>query len=154
MTQPLPKKKLPWWAGLLIVFGVLMLFAGLVIGGIVWWFVSNKDRLVAESEESTSEAVAFADSHDQNACVDEAIRRLSSCHGLLCETQAKVFLTTCLEEAQETPGFCDGVPRSSEIVKATLWLSDECKRRGKPNNQRCSRLLQAVTQECGSLEEP
>lgn len=147
-APPAPKKGLPWWAILLIVFGVLALLGGLVIGGAVWWFASNKDRLIAEGKQSTEEGNAYAASHDRNACVDEGLRKLDACSGIMCEAQTKIFTSTCIQSAAPMPTFCNGVPPSTEIVKTSRWLIDECARRGKPGNQRCTRLLQVVPEMC------
>lgn len=148
-SSPPPKKRgLPWWGILLIVFGILVLLVGLGVGGIVWWVASNKDRIVAEGKQSIAEGESFGASHDQNACVDETIRKGSACDGVMCEAQTKIFAKTCLTRAQKTPGFCDGVPPQGEIMKTSFWLIEECRRRGKPDNQRCSRLLQVVPEAC------
>lgn len=150
MTTAPPKKKMPWWAGLLIAFGVLALLGLAVVGGVTWWFMSNKDRIVSESKDTMAEAQAYAASHDQNACVDEGLRKVAKCDGFVCEAQTKIFTTMCLQEAQRTPGFCDDVPPPSEIMKTSRWVVAECERRGKPGNQRCSRLVQAVPEVCQS----
>jgi hypothetical protein len=156
MTMPAtapPKKKTPWWVIVLIVFGVFSLLGLLVIGGIVWWVASNKDRLVAEGKVSVSEAEAFAASHDQNACVDESLRKMGACDGIMCEAQSKVFLTMCLQRAERSPALCEGVPPAKEILKTSSWVVDECRRRGKGTDQRCTRLLQAVPQVCHNPSE-
>ncbi len=148
MTAPKPKKPMPWWGILLIIFGVLAFLGLLAIGGIYWWVTANKDRLLAVGEEGAREGETFASDREQSECVDEGIRKLSSCNGLMCEAQVKIFTETCIREAEPTPGFCDGVPPKSEIVKASMWAINECSRRGKPNNQRCTRLVQAVLEAC------
>jgi hypothetical protein len=150
IAPPARRKGLPWWAILLIVFSVLALLAGLVIGGAVWWFASNKDRLVSEGKQSISDAYAYAGSHDQSDCVDEGLRKLDACSGIMCEAQTKVFTRTCIQVARKSPGFCESVPPNTEIIKTSRWLIDECARRGKSGNQRCTRLLQAVPEVCHS----
>ena len=142
------KKKLPWWAILLIVFGVLSLIGVAVIGGIVWWISANKDRIVAEGREAMNEADAFAQTHDQNGCVDEGLRKAAMCGGLMCETNARVFASRCIREAESTPGFCDGVPEPTAVMQMSRWATAECKRRGKSGNQKCARLVQAVPDGC------
>ncbi len=150
------KKKLPWWAILLIVFGVLSLIGVAVIGGIVWWISANKDRILAEGTEAMAEAHDFAQTHDQNGCVDEGLRKASRCDGLMCETNARVFTSQCIREAERTPGFCDDVPEPTAVMKMSRWATAECKRRGKSGNQRCARVVQAVPDACHTarLGEP
>ncbi|MBX3202497.1 MAG: hypothetical protein KF850_13060 [Labilithrix sp.] len=158
MSIPPPKKKaMPWWAILLIAFGALAFLGLLAIGGVVWWVSANKDRLIAVGREGSREAEAFARDHDQSECVDEGIRKVASCDGVLCEAQMKIFTTTCIRDARRTPGFCDDVPRMHDIVNTSRWVLDECSRRGKPNNSRCTRLVQAVPEACHppvATEEP
>ena len=148
MTIAPPKKKMPWWKGLLIAFGVLALIGIAIVGGITWWVMANKDRLVSESRDTMAEAKAFAESHDQDACVGEGLRKVAACDGFMCEAQTKIFTTFCLQQAEPTPGFCDGVPPTSEIMNTSRWVVAECERRGKKGNQRCSRLVQAVPEVC------
>lgn len=144
-----PAKKTRWWLVLLLVFGGMGLLGVAVIGGAVWWFSANKDRLLAEGKESVAEAEAFATNHDQTACVDEGLRRGGTCDGFVCEVKAKVFTTTCLQRAAPTPGLCTGVPAPTEIIKTASWVIDECQRRGKrSDDQRCQRLVQAVPEAC------
>lgn len=149
MTPPSrPKKKLPWWAIMLIVLGVLMVLGGLAIGGTAWWFISNKDRIVAESAKSVADGKEFAATNEQSSCVREGLRKLDSCSGMICEAQTQIFTTACIQRASRTPGFCDGVPPESEILKASFWVTGECERLGKVGNQRCARLLKVVPKLC------
>ena len=147
-TPPPKKKKLPWWAGLLIIFGVLVLIGLAAVGGFVWWIAANKDRLLAEGKESIEEAQRYAASHEQKECVDEGLARANRCGGLMCETNASVFTTACIREAEISPGFCDEVPERTEIIAMSRWAIAECKRRGKGNVQRCQRLMQGVAEAC------
>jgi hypothetical protein len=149
-----PKKKTRWWVWLLLVFGVLTILGIAVIGGIVWWFSANKDRLIAEGKSANEEAATFAASHDQSACVDEGLRKVMPCDGIMCEATTKVFTEHCITQATPTPGFCDGVPAMGEIMNTSRWVVAECQRRGKPNNQRCQRLVQAVPEACHRKHMP
>ncbi len=146
--QPPKKKGLPWWATLLIIFAVLALLGGLLIGGAVWWIAANKDRILAESKQSVTDGMAYAANNDQSACVAEGLRKLDGCPGIMCEAQIKVFAATCVRQAKKTPGFCNGVPDATEILKTSRWIMEECSRRGKPGNQRCTRLVQVVPEAC------
>ncbi len=155
MMHAPPKKKMPWWAVLLIIFGVFALIGLVVIGGIVWWVASNKDRIVADSKETVSQAQEYAATHDQNACVEEGLRKIEKCGGLMCEVNAQNFTLMCIQHAETTPGFCEGVPAPSEIMKTSSWVTDECRRRGKKGtDQRCTRMLQAVPQVCQHRAQP
>jgi hypothetical protein len=132
----------------LAVLGVLVLCCGILVGGIVWWAAKNKDRLASEGKKVMVEAEAYAASHNQNDCVEEGLRRVDACSGFVCEGMAKVFTSTCVKKAQKVEGFCDGVPPKSEIIKTSLWIVEECDRRGKTGSQQCNRLMQEVPEAC------
>ena len=142
-------KKTRWWLVILVVFGILSVLGIAVIGGVVWWFSANKDRLVGEGKTAMAEGSAFAADHDQSACVDEGLRKVSGCDGIMCEATSKIFMKTCVDQAKPTSGFCEGVPPRNEIMKTSRWIIAECQRRGrKSDDQRCQRLLQAVPESC------
>jgi len=154
MNEATPKKKLPWWAILLIAFGVLSLIGVAAIGAVVWWAASNKDRILAEGKETMQEAQAYAQTHEQHECVDEGLRRLAKCSGIMCEANTKVFVSACIQQAESTAGFCDGVPPKGKILETSRWCVAECQRRGRGNDQRCARLVQAVPEACHAQRAP
>ena len=149
MSSAPPPKKTRWWLVLLVVLGVAVLGIGLVVGGIVWWVHANKDRLVAMGREAETSAAEFAASHDQDACVGEGLKKTDACDGIMCEAQTKIFLEKCIQRATPTPGFCEDVPPSSEIMKTVSWVQEQCRRRGRPaDDQRCTRLMQGIPPAC------
>jgi hypothetical protein len=146
--QP-PKKQPRWWVWVLVMFGVLLFLGAIFVGAIVWWVSANKDRLLAEGKQTMAEAEAYAADHDQRACVDEGLRRLDVCDGLVCESKAKVFVSTCIKKAQATAGFCEGVPAKSQIIDTSLWVIDECVRQGRQSDDSsCHRFMQALPEAC------
>jgi hypothetical protein len=144
-----PPKKTRWWLVLLVLFGMVVGGIVLVVGGFAWWIHANKDRLAGMAREADTASTEFAASHDQDACVGEGLKKSEACDGIMCEASAKLFVERCIPKASPSPGFCDGVPSSGEIMKTVSWIQDECKKRGKPSDdQKCQRLMQAVPPAC------
>jgi hypothetical protein len=152
--QP-PPKKTRWWLILLILGGVTVLSCGLLIGGAMWWFDANKGRLLEEGKQVMQEAEAYAASHDQNECVEEGLRRTDACVGFTCAVGVKIFTSTCIKKAQESAGFCENVPPKTEIIKTSLWVVEECQRRGRmADDQACHRIMQAIPEACHGKTAP
>jgi hypothetical protein len=137
------------WLKVLIIMcaaGVLLLAAA--VGGLVWWFNANKDRLRAQGDTVKAEAKAFARGKSSETCITEALARQARASGFVQETLANVFLESCLETAARDPALCADVPRESEIMATVGWRSRACAQRGKDGDQACGRLMGAVQQVC------
>jgi hypothetical protein len=137
-----PKPSRPWWQFALLGCG------GLLLLGVVYWFNQNKDKLVSMGKEANESAAAFAAGHTQSDCVDEALRKVDACDGILCESGQGLFVTGCLRQATPVQGFCDGVPAPGQIMDTATWVREQCVRRNRPNDQRCARLMQHVPKSC------
>jgi hypothetical protein len=120
---------------------------GLGVGGIAFWFNSNKDQLKASGERVTAEARAFAKDSDSDGCVKQALVRLKANGSFLAEIEHRVFLGECLRSAPRTPGFCDEVPPMGEILKSALWAQTQCALSTVPQ-EACGRLMQEVMTFC------
>jgi hypothetical protein len=148
-SAPPKKQGIAWWKILLGILGVIAILAMLAIGGLVYWLNANKDRLIAMGKEAEETSTAFAATHDQNACVDEGLKKSDACDGIMCEASAKTFVSLCIPKAQATPGFCDDVPAPGEIMKTVHWIQEQCPKHGRrADDQKCSRLMQAVPEGC------
>jgi hypothetical protein len=143
-----PKKGLPWWLVVLLVFGGLFLVGALAVGGFVWWLQSNKDRLAESGKKAMDLGRSFGATHDQRQCVDEGVRQLSTRSGFIGEAEARLFLKECVKHAQKTAGFCSGVPHRGDIMKTAVWAIGECERHGRAQDQSCGRLMQAIPEAC------
>ena len=140
-----------WGRVVLIGCGSIVVLAIVVVGIGAYWFSSNKDRLVAMGKQASLEAAAFAASHSQDDCVDEGLKKIDACDGILCEGGAKAFTDMCIHEASPTPGLCDGVPAPTEILKAARWIQGQCGKHGRgQGDPKCSRLVQSVVTACQS----
>src|SRR5580704_8437917 len=92
---------------LLLATGVLGL--GLVIGGGVWWWGKNKDRIAKGGRAAQTEGRAFGRKNPRGACIDDGLTRLKSCAPLdfLCEAGIKIRLKSCISVAEDD-GACKG----------------------------------------------
>jgi hypothetical protein len=136
------------WA---LILGLLLMLAAAAVAALLHWYSSQQDRLRADGRVETAKAREYARTHDQNACVDEALRREDACKGitdLLCETRAIAFIRACLEAAAKTPHFCDDVPKWKETTSVTAWSSSECRRRHRMDVNRCGALLVEIPFAC------
>src|SRR5690242_17193889 len=99
-----------------------------------------------QGQAQQREATQFAASHDQAQCFDEAKRRDDVCGPsteISCHVQSGLFFDACLDAATPTPGICDGVPPSTEIMQSAQWEVGLCQ--GQPDNgQNCRNLLQTL----------
>ncbi|MDP2274439.1 MAG: hypothetical protein Q8K32_27080 [Archangium sp.] len=135
----------------LIIFSVMILLCGVSSVLTAWsWYGANKDKLKGVSERAKKEGAAFAFNHDDEACLDEALRRLSARSGIIDQAEHKLFLKACLEKAARSPGFCTSVPPRSEIMAFAQWAVERCAAKGKTGDQDCSRLMQSVQEACQS----
>jgi hypothetical protein len=136
-----------WLQIVLIVVAVCVLFCGLGVGAVAWWFNSNKDQLKAKGERVMGEAQAFAQTSDSAGCLKEALARLERNPGFMDEVEHRVFLGECLRSAPRTATFCDGVPPMGEIMKAALWSRQQCESYAGPK-EACGRMMQEVMTFC------
>jgi hypothetical protein len=135
---------------LLILFALGVLCVCLFIGGTVWWFMRNKDDLVARATAARAEGTAYAPGKTNEQCVTEALRRTAAAGDLelITRTCAGFFLDACLESSEPSPDVCAGVPPSSEMMTTVAWRMKECQRRGQPDAQSCGQTLEHLQTFC------
>ncbi|MBE2248718.1 MAG: hypothetical protein IAE78_04145 [Myxococcus sp.] len=146
---------MPKWLKIvaLVMLG-LVLLCGLGVGGVAFWFNTNKDRLRESGKRIMAEAKAFGSGADADACVNESMRRLDAADGFVAQAEQKVFLRTCLENTLARPDFCVGVPKMTDFVAAASWSVANCNQRGAKDAQACGRLMQAVMEHCEKQPAP
>ena len=91
---------------------------------------------------------AFGNHRASAACLSESFARLDHKSGLIEDALTGVFLKSCLATADRDPSLCAGVPAASEILASVQWRMAECSRNGRPDDQRCARLLEAIQDHC------
>jgi hypothetical protein len=134
---------------ILLILGAIGLGVAAVLGiGAVWWWHANRDRLRAEGEAIKEAGRAFGDQRDGSACLSESFARLDRKSGLVEDAYTGIFLRSCLATATRDASLCAGVPAESEIMASVRWRVAECSRQGRPNDQRCGRLLSAIQNLC------
>jgi hypothetical protein len=122
----------------------------LVVGGIRIWLARNMDALKRDGVVSWREGQELAAGHDQNACINEALKREKERCGVVdlqCEVQAGVFLRACLKSAAPVEGLCTAVPPPGEILRTLSWETDVCRAVGATVD-RCGRLMQNLQAFC------
>src|ERR1700736_1127031 len=137
-----------WLKIVLIVIGIFVL---IIIGfGVVGFVYSNqhKEEWMKAGAAAKQEGEAFAAGKDGSQCVDEGVRRLSTCAGLSCEITVRAFVQACMTKAAPAPQLCTNVPKRTEFIRSAKWAIDECTRRGRTGDQRCGRLMQEVQRYC------
>jgi hypothetical protein len=142
---------MPTWLKVVLIVvavGFLALVAVAFLG--YRWMKSHGGELKADAEKIKVEATAFGRGKDANACIDETFARMNQCSGIMCDVKSKLFLQNCLAVAEVPSGFCASVPKPTEIIATAQWTIAECGRRGRPNDQRCPRVITALQDACVS----
>lgn len=135
------------WGVILAALLVLALLVGLGMTGGLRWLHRNKARLAQEGLQTRKHALAFAKNRDQQACLTEALRREAACDSFLCHISNNIFLKEALQASASTPGFCDGVPRNTEILKSAAWRVERCRSIGREDPY-CNELFGTVQKFC------
>ena len=140
---------MPRWLKILLIVAlvVVVLVLGVVGTGVVWW-MKNKDALMARAKEVVAEGKEFGGRNDQQACVDETIRRYKKEPGFGSAMSNNFFLRGCLDASKPTDGFCDSVPKATEFMKSAEWQLEQCRRVDLAKDSYCRQLFQPVQQFC------
>ena len=141
---------MPTWVKVVLII-VLVGFAIVAIGVVfaARWVRQRGESLKEEGKVLIAEARAFGTGKDADACIAESMTRLQAAQGFIGEAKVNVFLQHCLETATVRPETCADVPPPGEILNTARWSLDECARRGRPNDQRCTRVIGALQMRCG-----
>ena len=140
---------MPTWLKVVLVIAAIGVLGLVAIGfGGYWWLKSNKDRFVEIGKRAKADGAQFAATHDGAGCLREALRRLDRADGIMAQAEVKVFLSSCLDEARESPGLCDGVPPKGEIMRTAGWSVGKCTQLGRSGDQPCNQLITAMQEHC------
>ena len=140
---------MPGWLKALLIVGIIvvLLIVGVVGAGVFWW-MRNKDALMARAKEVVTEGQDFGKRSDNQACVDETVSRYKKDPGFGSAISNSIFMRTCLEASRSTPGFCDSVPRETEFIKSGRWRIEQCRHYDLSNDQYCGQMFQPVQKYC------
>lgn len=137
-----------WVKALLIVLAVVVLLVLACVGAGVYWWMKNKDALLARAKEVATEGRDFGRSSDNQACVDESINRYKKDPGFGSAISTSVFMRMCLDASRPTPGFCTDVPKATEFMKAAQWRVDQCRKVDLASDNYCQQMFQPVQEYC------
>jgi hypothetical protein len=140
---------MPTWLKVLLVVGGVMLVL-LIAAAVVGYVVVRKygPGFVESASRSFEEGTEYGRQTDQEGCLNEAAARQARVAGMMDMIRNGVFMETCLKASRPTPGFCDGVPRQTEFMKAASWQQQQCRRFGLKPEQQCGQLFQGVQRFC------
>jgi hypothetical protein len=119
-----------------------------VAGG--FWLKSQAPAMMEDVRDAVREGRTFAQGRAQRECVAEGVRRSGVCGSvdLRCAIRASGFLNACVRVAAATPGFCDGVPPSRDVMLSAQWRDAACAAQGRARDQRCANVLAVVQGYC------
>ena len=140
---------MPGWLKVLIAVAivVVLLVVGVVVGGVVWWS-RNKDKLMGRAKEVMTEGREFGRNTDNQGCVDETLVRYKKEPGFTSVISLSIFSRACLDASRPTPGFCNDVPKPTEIIKSGQWRAEQCRRADLSSDSYCRQLFQPVQEFC------
>jgi hypothetical protein len=137
-----------WLKVLLIIVALIVLLVVGVVGAGVYWWMKNKDALMARAKEVATEGRDFGRHTDNQGCVDESVSRYKKDPGMGSAISASLFIQTCLNASRPTPGFCTDVPKVTEFIKGAEWRVSQCRKVELSTDNYCQQLFQQVEEFC------
>lgn len=132
----------------ILLLAGLLLLAAIVAAGVGWyWWSHHGEQLVEAARKANLAGASFGKTTDDQGCVSEALSRARSGAGFSEAVALNLFLKACLRASRPTDGFCDGVPKRSDIVESVKWQVDRCSRIA-PGVKECSRLMGQIEEFC------
>ena len=140
---------MPTWLKFVLVIVGLLFVLGLLGGIGIWWAMAKLENTFSAMEDElpqiAEEGVAFGQSHDQDQCIDEGLKRAALCGQIDvgCIVKANMFGASCLDAAVPDPTLCADVPSAGDSpFKMGEWAQAECKARGYGDSTQCVQYLQ------------
>ena len=133
-----------------LVVSIIILAAGSIGFGLYWWS-HHKRELFETAQRQVEQGQEFGKKADEQTCLDEAIGRYKADRGFTGSISIGLFLRSCLEASHPTPGFCDQVPKRSEILKSVKWQLEQAKKAGI-DDQYGRHLFTQVQEYCESKD--
>ncbi|GAB2892649.1 hypothetical protein GCM10027046_21920 [Uliginosibacterium flavum] len=133
-----------------LVVGAWMLgvLAVLALAGFILW--SNYGREYVDAiQTAAQEGAAIGKSKDDGSCYALTLDKLKACDSFKCTLETKTFASSCFRSTRVQTGFCEDVPRISNVVKYLSWLGDTCEE-AAPDNDNCGKVLEEVVKYCSS----
>jgi hypothetical protein len=112
-----------------IVVSLVIIAAG-TVGVAVILLSRYGGELADASTRNVEQGVAFGRQTDEAGCLAEAIARYKANPGLGGSLATGMFEQGCFRVSRPTPGFCDGVPGSMDILRGGRWQLEQSRRAG------------------------
>lgn len=129
---------------LAVVAVLVVLFAG---AGFFLWKKHGRE-LIEEGKQTLAEGRETGGRTDNAGCVSETLVRYSQAQGIAGAIKHSLFLRSCLESSSPTPGFCDQVPKSTELMRSARWKLEQCDASGLSGDDGCNQLFEQVQRYC------
>jgi len=106
-------------------------------------------RFLTTSMERSRQGFQYAEGKDNQACLDEALRRYVPNQNPIDQTADSSFVSSCLIASKPTKDFCVGIPEFSVLNQkpGVDWAEAKCKAHGL-EGQGCIRLFIQVINYC------
>lgn len=112
--------------GLIISVAVVVVIIALGIGVGIYWVSVHGGEYVEKSKQSMTDGANFGKGTDNQGCVTETISRYKQDQGFSSAIATQLFFQGCLQASRETPGFCEAVPKRTEIMESVKWQTRQC----------------------------
>ena len=126
---------------------LILLVVGLVGAGAYWWSTEGR-KMVEAGGNAVAEGEEAGKKTDNQGCVDQTLARYKANQGLSGTISSNLFLVGCLQRSTPTPGFCDDVPRTNEVMRSASWQIQKCKDAGLPADPYARQIFAVVQQHC------
>ncbi|MDD9935132.1 MAG: hypothetical protein OXT09_16085 [Myxococcales bacterium] len=135
-----------------LIVGALGIFGVIALGAAgYYWFKANEDDLKTMGTEAAIQGDAYGQGKTADDCLHEGLRQLDECGGnfdIMCQAQASLFTQYCFAPAEVPPDFCEGVPKSEEIMDSVSWRAGRCGAIARTGDQSCGRFMEVIQKYC------
>ena len=132
-----------------IVGGFATLFVAALVAAVIW-VGRGGSGVIERAMHADSAGKHFGALVEAHVCMDTAFAHHARGEGLSIMGSAaeRIFLENCLNASRSTPGLCDTVPSSREMLREATWATRQCHDR-RFEDLYCSGLFQELADYCG-----
>lgn len=134
----------------LLVVGVLIVVVAIVAGVAAYsWYSRHGREFMEAARKAQAEGVQFGEETDDQGCLDETLARHKQAGGFSQALAHTLFLKGCLSASEQTDGFCEGVPKRTQVMASATWQIKKCSAAGF-NDPFCRQIFAQVQEYCES----
>jgi hypothetical protein len=141
------------WKIALSIVGVMGLLFVLGVGALFYWVKTNGKAFVEGQMTAATQRIEEGQQHgletDQAGCVKTTLAKLNKDAQFSALVGHRFFLQGCLQTGQPTAGFCEGVPRETDVIQSVKWRLQACKQYGSASPH-CSTTLAGIQGHCAT----